>query len=61
MSNESYFKRGARVKPERRIELTEAVVALEPVKPNATAYAYAMAHIHKPWARRWIKARGLFV
>lgn len=55
---ETYFKRGARIKPELRARITAAAVAYEPVKPPQDAYAMAMANLRKPWARRYLRALG---
>lgn len=58
---ESYFKRGARIKPEMRRTLTEAIARQAPARPRGEAYALSMANLHKPWARRWLKSNGYFV
>lgn len=55
---ETYFKRGARIKPALRAQITAAAVAIEPIKPPADAYALAMANLHKPWARRYLRSIG---
>lgn len=55
---DTYFKRGARIKPALRARITAAAVAAEPVKPPADAYALAMANLHKPWARRYLRSIG---
>lgn len=60
--DESYFKRGARIKPARRRQLTEVMIVTSPrLAPDPTAYALAMENVHKPWARRWIKSQGYFL
>ncbi len=58
---ETYFKRGARIKPAIRLRLTEAMVAQAPERPQAGAYALAKANLHKPWARRWLRSKGYFL
>ncbi len=55
---DTYFKRGARIKPALRARITAAAVAAEPVKPPADAYALAMDNLHKPWARRYLRSLG---
>jgi hypothetical protein len=57
--NESYFKRGARIKPARRAAITAAAIVNPPITPTEVeAYKLAMANLHKPWARRYL--RGLY-
>jgi hypothetical protein len=51
---ETYFKRGARVKPVQRRALIEA--NMRPERPPQAAYDLAMSNLHKPWARRYLRA-----
>lgn len=51
---ETYFKRGARVKPAQRRAIIEANMRLD--RPPPEAYELAMANLHKPWARRYLRA-----
>lgn len=50
---ETYFKRGAKVKPAQRREIIEA--NMRPERPPPEAYDLAMANLHKPWARRYLR------
>lgn len=50
---ESYFKRGARVKPAQRRAIIEANMV--PEAPRGEAYQLAIANLHKPWARRYLR------
>lgn len=48
-----YFKRGARVTPKQRRTIIEANA--RPAAPRGEAYTLAMANLHKPWARRYLR------
>lgn len=60
-NDDSYFKRGARIKPEMRVKLTEAIAPAPATPIRATGYALAMANVQKSWARRWLKSNGYFI
>jgi hypothetical protein len=57
---------GARVRKvqERVASLVIDKVLVDEATESATraaAHALAVANVHKPWARRWLRARGRFV
>lgn len=55
---ETYFKRGARIGPKIRREVTEASIPER--RRRGEAYELAMANLHKPWARRYLRSLGGF-
>lgn len=54
---ETYFKRGARIKPALRRVITEE--NMKPMSPRGEARAMAMENLHKPWARRYLRQFGV--
>lgn len=55
---ETYFKRGARIKRPVRVRLVEAIKPPPENPLRDESYKLSMAHLHKPWARRWLKSNG---
>ena len=60
-NDDSYFKRGARIKPETRAMLTRAIKPSPSQPIRGAAYVLAMANLQKTWARRWLKSNGYFI
>lgn len=58
MNTETYFKRGARIKTAIRQQVTEASIPER--RRSGEAYELAMANLHKPWARRYLRSLGGF-
>lgn len=63
MSDEHQFSKGAKVRKRYYVQPRANAAQAERSAPDTVkgmAYAFAKAHEHKSWARRWLRERRVF-